>query len=73
VGLAAGLGLRLRLWLRLLLELGPENACPGLDPGWGRFSEKIMLQRPQRFANVAVGTLARQYDEERHCRFIFGA
>jgi hypothetical protein len=23
----------------------PENACPGLDPGWYRFSEKIMRKQ----------------------------
>jgi hypothetical protein len=27
------------------LEHDPEKACPGLDPGWVRFSEKIMLQQ----------------------------
>src|SRR5712692_6562154 len=26
------------------LEHDPEKACHGLDPGWYRFSEKIMLQ-----------------------------
>ena len=27
------------------LEHDPEKACPGLDPGWYRFSEKIMLKQ----------------------------
>src|SRR5712691_10687575 len=27
----------------VLSEHDPEKACPGLDPGWYRFSEKIML------------------------------
>jgi hypothetical protein len=31
-------------WLRGL-EHDPEKACPGLDPGGGRFSEKIMLRQ----------------------------
>src|SRR5205823_13354122 len=26
----------------------PEKACPGLDPGWGHFSEKIMLHQQAR-------------------------
>jgi hypothetical protein len=29
----------------VIVEHDPEKACPGLDPGWYRFSEKIMLKK----------------------------